>query len=871
MAPEKTSPPPSAPNARDWTGKDPASFRPDEIRQILQNCQAYQAELEIQNEELRRVQEDLRFSRDKYSELYDFAPMALVTLNKNGSIVETNVTTCNLFETERESLLSVPFPYQVYRWDQSQWFGWFKDSMTGKLMVPCAIRLYRGKGQWFHSRISGRLVRDNQGQPCQLRLAIEDVSDQQEAEQILKEQQQRLEKTVQRRTQDLKRANAELADEITRRNRVEESLAKVENRYRTLVDNLPQNVFLKDRDGIYLSCNTAFSLLLGKPINEIVGKGDCVFFPEEIAAKYQRDDAEVLRSEKQLRLEETFVNAEGTFTVETVKAPVRDSTGEIMGVLGIFWDITERKQYEEDLRRHAQRLSRAQGVAHLGDWEWDREKNSLVWSHETYRIFGYEPGEVEPDYAFYLAHLHPEDRDRERETFAQWQEGKAENVFECRIIQKSGALRHVRMQWNSLANDADSRPVRLMGTVQDITERVEAKTELERYAYRMRVMHLTGQAILKVWSSEEVARIVLENLDKLIPCEHSSVTIFTQNMKKSRVIAARGPKNSFQLDLPEFDTDFLPLDIFRQGQLFYNPVLTREAARQNPIHESLYAEGIRSFVNVPLMAENAVLGLLNVGGGEEKAFQEADLEIARDMANLLALSIHQNNLVKQIREDGETKAALLSEVNHRVKNNLTAIIGLLYVERKHADPEKYPLVHEILTDLVGRVRGLATTHSLLSALEWNPLPLADLCREIVQATQRGLPAGKTIHFSMEAQTILVSPSEAHNLALVINELCTNVVKHGLVERAEVRIAVDIRREEDRVRLIFRDDGPGYPESFLQSAAKEGSVGMELLVNIVQHSLNGEFNLYNESGAVADIVFLLSQVLLKGDERRVFLQ
>jgi two-component sensor histidine kinase len=130
--------------------------------------------------------------------------------------------------------------------------------------------------------------------------------------------------------------------------------------------------------------------------------------------------------------------------------------------------------------------------------------------------------------------------------------------------------------------------------------------------------------------------------------------------------------------------------------------------------------------------------------------------------------------------------------------------------------------------------------------------LNDLAAQVIRATLHALPNEKHVSVDVHPSPIRVTPDQAHNLALVINELTTNTLKHALAERDKARITFQIVSDDDAVRCEFRDDGPGYPQDVLRM--ERYNLGLELLQTIVRDGLEGELTLRNEQGAVALITF-----------------
>lgn len=155
--------------------------------------------------------------------------------------------------------------------------------------------------------------------------------------------------------------------DITEWKNIQESVQQNQAWSQSLLENLDQAIFFKDRDCRFIQVNRRVCEALGKQESEILGKSDFDFFPRDLAEKYRADDLRVIEKGEQLETEEETLIEGQMRTVRVSKTPIRDAQGGICGVLGIYWDVTEQRRLESQLR-HSGRMEAvgrlAGGVAH---------------------------------------------------------------------------------------------------------------------------------------------------------------------------------------------------------------------------------------------------------------------------------------------------------------------------------------------------------------------------------------------------------------------------------------------------------------------------------------------------------------------------
>lgn len=185
-----------------------------------------------------------------------------------------------------------------------------------------------------------------------------------------------------------------VGEDITELKLAGRSLLNSKGQLRTLVDTIQDPIWLKDQNGFYLMCNSKFERFFGAKEAEIIGKTDYDFVDKELADSFTLNDRKAMAAGKSTMNEEEITYADDGHKeyLETIKSPMYDSNGHLIGVLGAGRDITQRKRDEEELRRKEMQLSTAQKVGGFGSWEFDLNSRKVDISEESVHIYGLKAG-----------------------------------------------------------------------------------------------------------------------------------------------------------------------------------------------------------------------------------------------------------------------------------------------------------------------------------------------------------------------------------------------------------------------------------------------------------------------------------------------
>jgi len=351
--------------ARGKTTRSPDNLKalsPEETQRTLHELRVHQLELEMQNEELRRMLAEPDAARARYFDLYDLAPVGYCTVSKKGLILEANLTAATLLGVARGALVKQLLTRFILKEDRHIYYRHLKQLLethstssrqAGK-PEACELRMVKKDGTIFWARLEATAAQDAAGAPV-CRVVLSDITERKQAKTVLQQARDQLERHVVARMEELQHANREVRTKNVGRRQADLALKEAEEKYRSLAASV-DSMFLVDRDCTYLFMNEVHRMRFGLPLEEIIGRRYGEFHPEQDTKEFADCIREVCETGKPI-IEEHRSERDGRYFLRTF-TPIMNLSpvGEISKVVIVSKDITQRKQAEKELVETVQQL-----------------------------------------------------------------------------------------------------------------------------------------------------------------------------------------------------------------------------------------------------------------------------------------------------------------------------------------------------------------------------------------------------------------------------------------------------------------------------------------------------------------------------------
>jgi len=276
-------------------------------------------------------------------------------------------------------------------------------------------------------------------------------------------------------------------------------------------------------------------------------------------------------------------------------------------------------------------------------------------------------------------------------------------------------------------------------------------------------------------------------------------------------------------------------DVFRDGRFRY-----REMARREGLHAAICA---------PLLVRGRAVGVLNLYRSTTQEFTEEEKQLVAAIANSAALAVDNAYLHQEAQERSQFLAALMGEINHRVRNSLQAVAGLLQMELKR--PRRLSPEQAIKRG-IAHVQTVAVVHELMPTREFQFVDIKQVARRVLDLTSQAVLGSGKVAAHVSGARVMLPSQKATSLAIILGELVDNALRHGLSNAKPGRLAISLAEAGGEVVVQVKDNGVGLPAGF--DLTTSPGLGLSIAKGVAERDLGGKLELESKAGLTVRIRF-----------------
>lgn len=493
-----------------------------------------------------------------------------------------------------------------------------------------------------------------------------------------------------------------------------------------------------------------------------------------------------------------------------------DAAGAITHVIATGIEISRLVQAEAALIRSEERLRLSQRHANIGAWDWDITTGDVYWSEEIGHLFGYGETVPETTYENFLGAIHPDDRQRVIDAVNACVERDAPYEVEHRVVWPDGNVRWL-LEHGGVTRSATGKPLRMLGVVQDITDR--------------------NQAAKSLTESEELFREFAENTDEVFwvrdlrsNCMIYANPAYEKVWGRSRAALLANSLDFLKAVHPD-DLDSVHEGMLRQqrGEYF------------NRDYRIVRTDGQIRWVHVQAFPIRNSAGVVYRIGG-----------LARDITR------QQEMEADRLQHERAQLQTLVREVHHRIKNHLQGVVGLL---DEHAS--RFPATAPLLKNAILQIRSIALAHGLQGQGADAELHLCEIVPAVAQSVAAALNTSASIEVRIDMDwSLRIADADTVPLALIFNELLVNCLKHRPLGSGNRPVRLHLHEQQGIGRLMLNCPGAHLPELFDFEQGVGLGTGLELVKSLLPRE-GVTLTFRNDPDGVCCEMTLQAPVVLRG--------
>ncbi len=388
-----------------------------------------------------KAEQKLKQSELILNNTFDSAAIGLVHVDRDGHILRVNPQFCRYMGYEKDELIGLTFHQITHPADLSKDVAFFNQLLSGVIpSYSLEKRYFRKNGQTVWANLTVALVPVEEGQAEFVIASIDDISD---------------------------------------RKQTEADLTRNKDQLRAIIDNTQSIVLLKDISGRYLVVNHAFETLTGRTAEDILGASESDFLDSDLVKHVQLNDDYAIQTKQLITYEETFPHPDGgVHTYYTTKVPILDEDGQVYALAVIATDITERKSMESQLKYNEEQLTYALEATGEGIWDWHVNEDLVIHNHRFCKMLHLDSSYMRHPLSTFEQLVYPADFPKVMQRVQDALQLDIPYHSIHRMVRKDGSVFWVEDRGKIVKRDEDDQPIRLVGSIADITERRKMEQEL---------------------------------------------------------------------------------------------------------------------------------------------------------------------------------------------------------------------------------------------------------------------------------------------------------------------------------------------------------------------------------------------------------
>src|SRR6056297_882977 len=589
--------------------------------------------------------------------------------------------------------------------------------------------------------------------------------------------------------------------EITHRVEMEEKLNQARKRYKSIIQSI---------DGVFWEAKAdTFEFTFVSPqAKEMLGYSSEEWLSEpnfwknrihpddrETAVAYCHRETQNGRNHE---FEYRFIKADGSYIWLKDIVSVIEYNGVPKLLRGLLVDITEKIEREQQLNRTVERYEIVSKATSDTIWDFDLSDDKMLFNNNIHTMFGYKPEEVSGVASWWRNKIHPGDQLHVSQALRNAISFKEDRFqMEYRFRCADGTYKNIYDR-AFLIKDETDEPVRIIGAMQDITNMVE---EQEQMKLLQSVVTNTNESVIISEANPDSRpgrNIVYVNN------AFTAMTGYTadETISHSTDFLIGATTNS------EKRQEFL--SVLKKGRISeMENIYYRKDGGKIWVHTS----------GVPVENRSGVC--------THWVF------ISRDITDQKA---QEEKILSSLKE----KETLLAEIHHRVKNNLAVVSSLM--ELQSMNSENNELQSQLMSSVL-RIKSMATVHEqLYQSNSFSKLQFSKGLKQLIQSVIETLQTNTKIDLEFVLDNVELSINQGIPCSLLMNEIVTNILKHGFGNRKTGQISVELRQTGDMIMVEVKDDGCGLPDDF--GVSESSSMGIQL-IELLTQQLKGEKNFHSD--------------------------